>query len=223
MRTRLVRAALSIVALLAAGRGVAQAAPHSDVRRFEWVVVVRVTSELPDAIGRAELAAGHAGGAVLESLRMDSNGHLADHRLLVRTISHEAIDKVVREIRATPGVMGATASPLPETPTWPGSPGFMESYTGGDEPHVSNAGRVLVQHDVPPIADKRELLEAADVVAGPGLPELDSLGGFTFNVSEMLRRVKASAWRHREEKLRATPIIILEPDGGTLAAADKRP
>jgi hypothetical protein len=235
------RGSLRLAALVAA-TAMAAAAAHAtpgppaavtlstdaSVRRFEWVLVVRISMELPDSIARAEVVAGRAGGAVLENIRTDTDGTsqypdrfqksgYADYRLLVRTIDRETINGVLRQVRATRGVVGASATALPETPTWEGSPGFMESYTAdSDAPQISNAGRVLTRHDVPPVADKRELLEAADVIAAPGIPPLDDLrsGGLTFNFSELLKRLKESSWRKREERLRNTPIVILPPDGG---------
>lgn len=191
------------------------AAPAEDaaVRRFEWVLMIRTSSEYPDALARAGIAAGRAGGAVLQDLRMDAAGRYSDHRMLVRTLDRDAIGPILARVRATAGVMGATVAPLPETPTWAGGPGFMESYTVPDDRPTSNADRIVMRHDVPPIGDKRELLEVADVVVGPGLPPIESLGGFTLNVSELLQRLKQSSWRKREDGLRRTPIVILPPDG----------
>jgi hypothetical protein len=188
-------------------------AEDAAVRRFEWVLMVRTSSEFPDAVARAGIAAGRAGGAVLEDIRMDAAGQYSDYRLLIRTIDRDAIGPILARVRATSGVMGATVAPLPETPTWAGGPGFMESYTVPDDRPTSNVDRVIMRHDVPPIGDKRELLEVADVVVGPGLPPVESLGGFTLNVSELLQRLKQSSWRRREDGLRQTPIIILPPDG----------
>jgi hypothetical protein len=199
----------------------------ASVRRWEYVVVVRTSDEVPDAFGRAQAAAFRSGGAVLADMRTDWDGHVADWRLLVRTRREDAIHPILREIRSQKGVLGATAVPLPETPTWDGGPGFLSSYMAPtDEPETSNAGRVLVHHDVPPIADKRELLEATDVIAGPDLQTpngmLDAPGGFTLNVSEMMAKMKQASWQKREERLRNGYLPIL-PSSPEDAAAEKKP
>lgn len=186
----------------------------ADVRRFEWVLVVRTSTEFPDAFSRAQIAAGRAGGAVLASTRWNADAQHADWRLLVRTVDRESIQDVLAAVRRTRGVAGASSAALPETPTWAGSPGFLESYQAeSGQPAISNAGRVIVRHDVPPVADASELLEMSDIVVGSGLPDLEHLGGFTLNVSEWARRVKESSWRRREDKMRNTPLNILPADG----------
>lgn len=180
------------------------------VRRWEYVVLLRTAPEVPNALGYAEVAAFKAGGAVLDDLRDVTTASHTDYRLLVRTRDPEAIHQVVRSMTTTRGVLGATATPLPETPTYPGGPSFFESYRAPDDRPVSNVDRVVVRHDVPPIADKKELLEMSDVLAPPSTGP-DGPGGFTLNVSELFSRMKEGAWRRREDKLRATPIEILPP------------
>ena len=193
--------------------GATPTVPDASVRRWEYVILVRTSPEVPDALGRAEVAALRAGGAVLEDLRDEATGSHQDWRLLVRTRDERLVHEIVKAVRATRGVLGATAEPLPETPTYPGGPSFFASWTSG-EGSASNADRVVMHHDVPPIADKRELLEMTDVASSPSTgPERD--GGFTLNVSEMFARMKESSWRRREDRLRNTPIAILPPAGET--------
>ena len=187
--------------------------PDASVRRWEYVILVRTAPEVPDALGRAELAALRAGGAVLEDLKDVGTGSHQDWRILVRTRDESRVHEIVKAVRATRGVLGATAEPLPETPTYPGGPSFLESWTTGSG-SPGNADRVVMRHDVPPIADKRELLEMTDVASSPSTgPERD--GGFTLNVSELFARMKEGSWRRREERLRNTPIAILPPAGET--------
>lgn len=181
-----------------------------EVRRWEYVILLRTAPEVRDALGRAQLAAFKAGGAVLDDLDMEATASHADYRLLVRTRDPMAVHEVVKAMRATRGVLGASATALPETPTFPGGPSFFESYTSDPSDSPSNADRVLVRHDVPPVADKRELLEMADVLAPPSTGP-DGAGGLTMNVSELFSRIKEGAWRRREERLRSTPIEILPP------------
>jgi hypothetical protein len=191
------------------------ATEQADVRRWEYVVLVRTTPEVSGALGRAELAAFKAGGAVLADLRTDYTESHSDYRLLVRTRDKETINQVLREVRATRGVAGATVVPLPETATWAGSPSFMSSYLAPSDEPQGNAGRVIVRHDVAPVADKRELLEAADSIATSPSLGPEGAGGFTLNVSELLSRWKESRWRKREDGLRSTPIEILPPEGAS--------
>jgi len=186
---------------------------QGNVRRWEYVVIVRTTPEVSGALGRAELAAAQAGGAVLADLRTDYTLSHSDYRLLVRTSDKDTINQVLRAVRTTPGVAGATVVPLPETATWAGSPSFMESYLAPTDEPVSNAGRVVMRHDTAPVADKQELLEAADTIATSPSLGPEGTGGFTLNVSELLSRWKESRWRKREDELRSTPIVILPPDG----------
>lgn len=192
----------------------------TEVRRFEWVLIVRTFAEFPDALGRAQIAAGKAGGAVLASMRWQGDAQHTDWRLLVRTVDRESIQDVLSAVRHISGVAGASSAALPETPTWAGSPGFLESYQAESGlPELSNAGRVLVRHDVPPVANASELLEMSDIAVGPGLPDLEHLGGFTLNVSEWAQRLKSSSWRNREDKMRNASLNILPPDGSPEAAA----
>lgn len=188
-----------------------------DVRRWEYVILLRTSPEVKDALGRAEVAALAAGGAVLDDLEVERTASHQDHRILVRTRDRDAIHQVVRAMRSSRGVLGATATPLPETPTYPGGPGFFESYSAGIGDSPGNADRVVVRHDVPPIADKKELLEMSDVLAPPSSGP-DGPGGFTLNVSELFSRMKEGMWRRREERLRNTPIEILPPAPAAEAA-----
>jgi hypothetical protein len=158
-----------------------------------------------------------AGGAVLDDLKDTGSASHQDWRLLVRTRDPDTVHAIVNAVRTTRGVLGATAQPLAETPTYPGGPSFLASWTSGTDDGESNAGRVVMRHDVPPIADKRELLESTDVASSPSTgPDRD--GGFTLNVSELFARMKEGSWRRREDRLRNTPIQILPPDGSTASA-----
>jgi hypothetical protein len=194
---------------LEGGLTAVESTPSAGVRRWEYVILLRTVPEAHDALGRAQVAALKAGGAVLDDLRMESTASHSDYRVLVRTRDPDTVHRVVNAMRTTRGVLGATATPLPETPTYAGGPGFFESYSGGDD-RPSNANRIVMHHDVPPIADKKELLEMADVLAPPSAGP-DGAGGLTLNVSELFSRIKEGAWRRREEKLRNTPIEILPP------------
>ena len=194
-----------------------RAMAEATVRRWEYVILVRTDPSTPDALGRAELAAQAAGGAVLDEIRSAGSASHEDHRLLVRTRDPEIVHRVVRAVRATRGVLGAAAEPLPETPTYPGGPSFFESYRAPEAISPGNAGRIVMRHDVPPIADKKELLEMTDVVGSPSTGP-DGAGGLTLNVSEMLKRMKESSWRRREDRLRGTPIQILPPATDTGSA-----
>ena len=185
--------------------------PTGDVRRWEYVLLIRTAPEAGDALGRAQVAAFRAGGAVLDHLRMEATESHSDYRVLVRTRDQQRVHDVVRAVRATRGVLGATATPLPETPTYAGGPGFFESYSGDDDGRPSNANRVVMRHDVPPITDKRELLEMSELLTAPPSAGPDGAGGLTLNVSELFSRMKEGMWRRREERLRQTPIEILPP------------
>ncbi len=188
------------------------------VRRWEYVILVRVDPAIPGSIGRAEIAAQTAGGAVLEEIRSEGSASHDDYRMLVRTRDPDVVHQVVRAVRATRGVLGAAAQPLPETPTYPGGPGFFESYRAVEDLTPGNAGRVVMRHDVPPIADKKELLEYTELAGSPSTGP-DGAGGFTLNISELFKRMKEGAWRRREERLRNTPIEILPsaPEGSATA------
>ena len=199
---------------LEGGLTAVESAPSGEVRRWEYVILLRTLPESQDAVGRAQVAALKAGGAVLDDLRMESTASHTDYRLLVRTRDPGTVHRVVNAIRTTRGVLGATATPLPETPTYAGGPSFFESYSSGDGRPPGNADRVVMHHEVPPITDKKELLEMADVLAPPSTGP-DGTGGFTLNVSELFSRIKEGAWRRREEKLRNTPIEILPPATAT--------
>ena len=77
---------------------------------------------------------------------------------------------------------------------------------------------MLKRHDVPPIADARELLESADAIGADmnQLPETAAVGaGITLNVSEMIARLKQAAWQRRENRLRNghLPVLPTPPDG----------
>jgi hypothetical protein len=47
-------------------------------------------------------------------------------------------------------------------------------------------------------------------------------GGFSLNVSEILAKLKQSAWRKREDRLRNAPLDIL-PEGSDSAAPGSTP
>jgi len=195
----------------------ASVAQEVTTRRFEWVLTVRVKAKVQQSIGSAELAAARNGGAVLAASRIDSGRGYCDYRLLVRSLNAESIGPIISSIRAAQGVIDATAVRLPETATWLGGPSFIESYSAPDEDPISNAGRVVKRHALPPVADKRELLEATDVATGSGIPPLESLGGvgsaiLNLNIDEAVHKLRAAKWRRREQKLRNTPIVILPPD-----------
>jgi hypothetical protein len=222
------RAALA--ALLTAALALGAAAPvratleppgEAEVRRWEYVVVVRVSREIASPIGKVETATLRAGGAVLERVRDESGPLHVDHRMLVRTRDPSAIHEVLREVRAVAGVLGASTAQLPETPTYAGGPDFISSYTGD---FGANPGdpRVVVRHDVPPVLDKRDLLENAPIPAGPTVGNTGT-GGFTLNVSELFARLKESSWRKREQRMKDGYLPILPPErGGADATAAAR-
>ena len=207
---RLVVAALLLVSGTAASAA-ATAKPGPAVRRWEHVLLVRMSDRVPDALGRVLDAASRGGGAVLANVRTVAGPDSQDYRLLVRTRDPGAIVAVMREIRRQSGVVGASVIRLPETATAPGGPSFLTSYTGELE-GKSHAGEIVVHRDVPPVLDMRDLAETAPVPAGPSMSDTQAIGGFTLNVSEMVQRAKVAAWVRREDKLRRTPIVIL-PSG----------
>ena len=182
-----------------------------EVRRWEYIVLVRASQQIRNPIGRAETAALKAGGAVLETSRSEVGPQHADYRMLVRTRDPEMIHDVLREMRRVPGVMGASTVQLPETPTYAGGPEFISSYTGDLDPSP-NDPRVVVRHDVPPFLDKKDLLENAPLPAGPTTGYAGT-GGFTLNVSELFARIKEGNWRKREERMKRgyLPILPSEP------------
>jgi hypothetical protein len=207
---RLILAGLVALALALAGEA-READPPTDVRRWEYVLVVRTSTALPESVGRAEAAALSAGGAVLDRVRSTAAPGFTDWRMLVRTRERNAISGVVGEMRRVPGVMWTTLVPLPETPTLPGGPSFLSAYTAGLDGGTSTG--IFVHRDVPPVLDKRDLLETVPVPVGPTDQLEGQLGGFSLNVSELLRRWKESWWRRREERMKNGELPILpEPD-----------
>jgi hypothetical protein len=186
----------------------------TDVRRWEHVLAVRTSSEFPETIGRVERAAFKAGGAVLEILRSDYTPAFSDYRLLVRTARKEVIGTVMREVGRQVGVVGVAVVQLPETPTVPGGPSFMSSYTADTAGNPSTPG-VLVHHELPPVVDKRDLLDVTDVPMGPGNGVPTGVGGLTLNLSELFKNWKENAWRKREERMKNAHLPILPPEGET--------
>lgn len=195
--------------LTGAGAGSTPPVDDAQIRRWEYVVLVRTSTERGPVIGHAETAALRAGAAVLDRVRMELGKSHADHRLLVRTRAPGTINAVLDGIRGVRGVLGASAVQLPETPTYAGGPDFMSSYTAALA--VDDDPRVVVRHDLPPVLDKRDLLEQAPIPAGPGVgPE--PLGGFTLNVSELYKRLRSAAWQRRERRLKEGYLPILPKD-----------
>jgi hypothetical protein len=192
-----------------------EAPAEPEVRRWEYIVLVRASQQIRNPIGRAETAALKAGGAVLETSRSEVGPQHADYRMLVRTRDPLMIHDVLREMRRVPGVLGASTVQLPETPTYAGGPEFISSYTGDLDPSP-NDPRVVVRHDVPPFLDKKDLLENAPLPAGPTTGHAGT-GGFTLNVSELFARIKEGNWRKREERMKRgyLPILPSEPDAGS--------
>lgn len=188
---------------------------EAEVRRWEYIVLVRASQEIRDPIGRAETAALKAGGAVLEVSRSEVGPQHADYRMLVRTRDPAMIHDVLREMRRVPGVLGASTVQLPETPTYAGGPEFISSYTGDLDPNPHDP-RVVVRHDVPPFLDKKDLLENAPLPAGPTTGYAGT-GGFTLNVSELFNRIKEGNWRQREERMKRgyLPILPSGPGAGS--------
>ncbi len=183
------------------------------VRRWEYIVLLRASQEIADPIGRAETAALKAGGAVLGTSRTEVGPHHADYRMLVRTRDPDLIHEVLREMKRVPGVLGASTVQLPETPTYAGGPDFISSYTGDLDPNP-NDPRVVVRHDVPPILDKKDLLENAPLPAGPTVGNTGT-GGFTLNVSEIFARIKEGNWRRREDRMKRGYLPILPSESDT--------
>ena len=188
-------------------------APPARVRRWEYVVVVRTSSDQPDAIGRAEEAAFLAGAAVLDRVRTDFAPRSQDHRLLVRLRDKDKLGTVLRAMQAQQGVLGATAVPLPETPTVAGGPSFMLAYTSELSEGTAEPG-IFVHHEVPPILDKRDLLETYSVPVGPAAgPSPQVAGGVGLNVSAMIKRLKETSWFRREQRMKRAYLPILPPSG----------
>jgi len=223
--------ALAALALVASRTSFAQGAvpgpdpaaqapePEPELRRHEWVVQFRASAQIPEAASDAEVAALKAGGAVLERLRVDANQAWTEHRMLVRTRTPEALDAVLAAVRATPGVVAAASAKLPDIETNIGSPSFMSVYTAPDLQESDRSG-VVVKREIPEILDKRDLLEVVDVPwgpeAGPTTP-----GGLTLNVSELFKRMKESAWRRREQRMKQAELPILpEPDEAASSGDD---
>lgn len=184
-----------------------------EVRRHEYVVVVSTQPGNVHAGGRAEAAAFRAGGAVLERILAPDDPSGSTQRMLVRTRSPARLGDVLKEIRSVPGVVGANAIKLPEIETGLGSPGFLSVYTAELEGE-SNAGRVVVRHDVPRVLDERDLLEVVDVPVSPTIRPSDvgDTGGFTLNVSELFQRLRQGAWARRERRMKEAELPILPPD-----------
>lgn len=185
-----------------------------EVRRHEFVVLVRTAHDSPGAPGRAEAAAFRAGGAVLESVRGLVTARFTDHRWLVRTRSAEVLGRVLREIRRERGVLGASAIQLPEIPTGPGSPSFLSAYTAAYDGPESG---VVVRHDVPQVLDRRDLLETSSVPVGPALAPTTGAGGVGLNISELFRRMRARSWARREARMKNAYLPILPPGAGAAA------
>ena len=195
------------------------AAIEGEVRRWEYVVLLRVAAIAGDPLGRVETEAMRVGGAVLETVRGEIGPQHSDYRLLIRTREHDAIDGVLRALRSVPGVMGASTVQLPETPTYAGGPEFISSYTGDLDPVPGNP-RVLVRHDVPPVLDKRDLLENLPLPAGPTTGNTGT-GGLTLNVSELFKRMKESNWRKREERMKDAYLPILPSESEDERSSDQ--
>lgn len=192
---------------------------EAEVRRWEYVVLLRVASQFGSPLGRAETEALRAGGAVLESVRHEIGPQHSDYRLLVRTRDPRAIDDVLRAMRGVPGVLGASTVQLPETPTYAGGPEFISSYTGDLDP-VPGDPRVVVRHEVPPVLDKRDLLENLPLPAGPTVGNTGT-GGLTLNVSELFHRMKESHWRKREQRMKDAHLPILPSESASDGSSDR--
>lgn len=195
--------------------------PEAPVRRWEYVVLVRTSRDFADAATRAEQAAIEAGAAVLDSFRDSSEGPTSDYRYLLRTREEVAIGTVLARMRRQPGVLGAATVQLPETPTFPGGPSFLTAYTT-DEGRDGSSG-VIVHRDIPPVLDKRDLLEVVPVPTGP---EIDTAGtgGFSLNLSKMMSALKAWSWRKREQKMKDAELPILpEDEDGSAAPSNPTP
>ena len=184
-----------------------EAPDEPSVRRWEYIVLLRASQQIANPIGRAETAALRAGGAVLGISRTEVGPHHSDYRMLVRTRNPGMIHEVLREMRRVPGVLGASTVQLPETPTYAGGPEFISSYTGDLDPNP-NDPRVVVRHDLPPMLDKKDLLENAPLPAGPTVGNTGT-GGFTLNVSELFARMKEGNWRKREDRMKRGYLPIL--------------
>ncbi|MEM7249487.1 MAG: hypothetical protein AAF533_29525 [Acidobacteriota bacterium] len=198
----------------------AEAAGEVAVRRWEHVIIVRAPHEnLSRTVGRAEALTMIEGGAVLGTLLKPAGPNQSDFRMLVRTRRPGAVGTIAKKIRVLPGVIGATVAPLPETPTLPGGPSFISSYQAGlgGEPEPG----VLVQHDVEPVLGATDLLEAVGTPSSPLLGPDSQLGGVGVNISALIKRMRESAWRRREERMRNANLPVAPPATSLEAEANK--
>ena len=126
---RSIPALLALIALAASpARADEAASADRELRRHEWIVVLRARNDVPASVPAAEVAALRAGGAVLERIRFDATEAWTEHRMLLRTRSAETLGRVLEAVRATPGILGASVRKLPDVATGLGSPTFMSVY-----------------------------------------------------------------------------------------------
>ena len=78
---------------------------------------------------------------------------------------------------------------------------------------------LVVRHEVPPVLDKRDLLENLPLPAGPTVGNTGT-GGLTLNVSELFHRIKESNWRKREQRMKDAYLPILPSEPGSEGSRD---